>query len=76
MTTVTIDVDVDLDDFDDEDIREEYESRGLGDTPGSIDSVDDIAKIEAIYHLMRMKKSKQAYRLMYDYVRDRLGKAV
>lgn len=69
MASIT--VEVDLDDFDDSELIEEMKARGL-DTPVT----EDREELEAIYHLMRMRKSREAYKRMYNYIRDRLGKAV
>lgn len=73
MPYITVEAHVDLDDFDDEDIRGEYEARGLG---NSCPSTHDSEQLQAIHHAMRMGKAQTAYNLMYDYVRDRLGVAV
>lgn len=68
-----IHVEVDLDEFDDDDIREEYESRGLGDGPSNDERMETLRRI---HQLMRNNKSREAYRLMYDYIRDELGTAI
>lgn len=73
MPYITIEADVDLDDFDDDDIREEYEARGLGDTPSDSERMETLRRI---HQLMLNKKSREAYRLMYDYIRDELGTAI
>lgn len=71
MKTVT--VEVGLDEFDDDDIRQEYEARGLGDTPSNDERM---VTLRRIHQLMLNNKSREAYRLMYDYVRDELGTAI
>lgn len=71
MALVTIDVG--LDEFDDADIQEEYEARGLGDTPSNDERNETLRNIR---QLMLAKKSREAYRLMYDYIRDELGTAI
>jgi hypothetical protein len=76
MPYITVEADVSLDDFSDEDIATEFKDRGLTTDDVLFESMDEKQRLEHIYHLMRLKKSKQAYRLMYDYIRDRLGKAV
>lgn len=48
---------VDLDQFDDDDIAEEYEARGLGLTPGQNDNHGMVEAIKEIYQLRRMGKS-------------------
>lgn len=62
-----------MDDFDDEEIIEEYEARGLGDKPNNSERKERLTKIR---QLMLRNKSKEAYRLMYDYIRDELGTAI
>jgi hypothetical protein len=71
MAMITIDVD--LIDFDDADIIEEYESRGLGDAPS-----DDERKeiLRSIHQLMLHGRNDEAQRMMYDYIRDELGLAI
>jgi hypothetical protein len=71
MTWITIDVD--LDEFDDEAIEAEYNSRGLGDQPSES---EDREELMAIRQLVLNHKSKEAYKLMYDYIRNRLGTAI
>jgi hypothetical protein len=77
--SITIEADVDdvLNQISTNDLLEEVERRGLQ-TPATGPLTDDEAheRLEAIHHLMRMKKSKEAYKLMYNYVRDVLGKAI
>lgn len=74
--TTEVDVDIDFSELDTDDMIEELESRGFNPSDAPMDNLEAKQRLEAIYHLMRMKKSKQAYKLMYDYVRDVLGKAV
>ena len=71
MTWITIDVD--LDEFDDEAIEAEYNSRGLGNQPSES---EDREELMAIRQLVLNHKSKEAYKLMYDYIRNRLGTAI
>ena len=73
MTWITVEVDVDLSEFDDSAIEEEYNSRGLGDQPSES---EDREELMAIRQLVLAKKSKEAYRRMYDYIRNRLGTAI
>ncbi len=77
-TTVTVEVDVDVDfsELDTDDLMEELERRGRNPSNAPMDDYEAKARLEAIYHHMRMRQSKVAYKLMYDYVRDVLGKAV
>jgi hypothetical protein len=73
MASVTVEVDVDLSEFDDDDIEAEYNSRGLGDQPSES---EDREELMAIRQLVLSKKSKAAYKRMYDYIRNRLGTAI
>jgi hypothetical protein len=73
MTWITVEVDVDLSEFDDSAIEEEYNSRGLGDQPSES---DDREELMAIRQLVLNHKSKEAYKRMYDYIRNRLGTAI
>ena len=71
MASVT--VEVDLDDFTDQEIEDEYKERGLG---GTLTPSEDREELMAIRQLVLAKKSKEAYRRMYDYIRNRLGTAI
>ena len=71
--TVTVDVDVDLSDFDDEDIRDEYESRNLGD---SVSSTDELETLTKIWLHDREGRKDEAYALMREYVLNKLGKVI
>jgi hypothetical protein len=71
MTWITIDVD--LDEFDDEAIEAEYNERGLG---NGLTESEDHQELMAIRQLVLNHKSKEAYKLMYDYIRNRLGTAI
>jgi hypothetical protein len=73
MTWITVEVDVDLSEFDDSAIEEEYNERGLGNNPSAS---DDRAELMEIRQLVLTKKSKEAYRRMYEYIRNRLGTAI
>jgi hypothetical protein len=73
MTTITVEVDVDLSEFDDDDIEAEYNSRGLGDQPSES---EDRGELMAIRQLVLTHKSKEAYKRMYEYIRNRLGTAI
>jgi hypothetical protein len=73
MTWITVEVDVDLSEFDNSAIEEEYKDRGLGDHPSES---GDRAELMAIRQLVLNHKSKEAYKLMYDYIRNRLGTAI
>jgi hypothetical protein len=73
MTWITVEVDVDLSEFDDSAIEEEYNDRGLGDQPSES---EDRAELMAIRQLVLADKRDEAYRRMYDYIRNRLGTAI
>jgi hypothetical protein len=73
MTWITVEVDVDLSEFSDSDIEAEYNSRGLGDQPTES---EDREELMAIRQLVLSHKSKEAYKRMYDYIRNRLGTAI
>ena len=65
---------VGLDQFDDDDIREEYESRGLGnDTNGGWDDHEMLTKI---WVHDREGRKEEAYALMREYVLEKLNKVV
>ena len=78
MSYISISADVDdvLEQIDDEDLVHEVQERGLKVSEDYMTKDDAKEQLEAIYHLMRLHKSREAYKLMYNYVRDVLGKAV
>ena len=73
MTWITVEVDVDLSEFNDSDIEDEYNKRGLGNQPSES---EDKQELMAIRQLVLTKKSKEAYKRMYEYIRNRLGTAI
>ena len=73
MTWITVEVDVDLSEFDDSAIETEYNERGLGDQPSES---EDREELMAIRQLVLNHKSKEAYKRMYEYIRNRLGTAI
>lgn len=64
---------VDLDQFDDDDIREEYESRGLG---SDYNELDDKEMLTRIWIHDREGRKEEAYALMREYVLDKLNKVI
>jgi hypothetical protein len=72
MTWMTVEVDVDLTEVNDSAIEEEYNSRGLGNQP----TASDREELMALRQLVLNRKSTEAYKLMYDYIRNRLGTAI
>ena len=73
MTCISVEVDVDLSEFSDSDIEAEYNERGLGWSPSES---EDKQELMAIRQLVLTKKSKEAYKRMYEYIRNRLGTAI
>lgn len=74
--TVSVDADEVFEQIDDEDLVREVEERGLKIGTNYLSKDEQQQELEAIYHLMRMKKSREAYKSMYNFIRDVLGKAV
>jgi hypothetical protein len=74
MPVISVDVDVELGDFDTEDLIDELENRGKHD-PNTL-TLEDRTELEAIHHLSRMRRHNDAYKRMYNYIRDKLGKAI
>ena len=66
-------IEVGLDQFDDEDIREEYESRGLGDDDREFDEQEVLTKI---WIADREGRKEEAYALMREYVLNKLNKVI
>ena len=64
---------VELEDFDDDDIREEYESRNLGDDGDGFTGKEKLTKI---WLADREGRKDEAYALMREYVLDKLNKVV
>ena len=77
MASRTITIDVYLDDFDDEDIRDEYESRGLEDfTPSFSDtsSVNVTSDIEEMFYAFRLGREERAIELARKIAQDVTGR--
>ena len=72
--TAEVDVEVDLDEIDDEDIIEEYNSRGLAD--GDRYGDDDKETLTKIWIHDREGRKEEAYALMREYVLEKLNKVV
>lgn len=62
---------VDLDQFDDEDIREEYEARGLGDGEW-----DEHVEMERVHRLHHQGKVDEAYAILWKMCLIKLNKIV
>lgn len=75
MVWVNTDVEVDLCDIDDEDIRDEYNSRNLGGTDG-YSGWDDHEMLTKIWLHDREGRKEEAYALMREYVLEKLNKVV
>jgi hypothetical protein len=65
---ITTDVEVDLGDFDDDDIAEEYETRGLG----GESSVRDL--IEEMFYAFKLGKQDRAVELAREIAQNATGK--
>ena len=70
MTFIT--VDVDLSEFDDDEIKEEYNERGLG----PFNKFDDQETLTKIWLHDREGRKEEAYALMREYVLDKLNKVL
>ena len=73
MVWVTTEVDVDLDCFDDDDIRDEYEARGLGEVQ---DNVADMEQLTKAWIADREGRKDEAYALLREYMLEKLNKVV
>ena len=71
---VAVYVDVDLEDFDDEDIKAEYESRGLDDSRA--DSWDELAEMTKAYQLHHAGKKDEAYEILWQHCLIKLNRIV
>ena len=70
---VEVEVDVDLDDFDDSDLLEECNRRGI--TP-IITSDDNTQTLEAIVQALQMQKTDYAMRMLEELVYNCTGRIV
>ena len=66
-------VHVDLDDFDDDDIREEYESRNLGTDDYGFTDNEVLTKA---WRADREGRKEEAYAILREYMLDKLNKVV
>ena len=76
MVTVTVDVDVDMSDFDDEDLKDELESRGFTVNDESTSSWDELAELNKAYQLHHDGKKDLAYEILWEMCLERLNKVV
>ncbi len=69
---------VDLEQFDDDDIRDEYHARNLGDNDpdAHLVSIDDMETLTRIWIHDREGRKDEAYTLMREYVLEKLNKVV
>ncbi len=69
---------VDLEQFDDDDIRDEYHARNLGDNDpqAHLVSIDDMEILTRIWIHDREGRKDEAYTLMREYVLEKLNKVV
>ena len=73
MPTVTVDVDVELCDYDDEDIKDEYERRNLG---GLAEDWDEHVELEKCHRLHHQGKIDEAYAVLWKMCLIKLNKIV
>lgn len=73
MPTVTVDVEVELDDYDDEDIKDEYERRNLG---GLAEDWDEHVELERAYALEWAGKRAEAFEILWKMCLIKLNKVV
>jgi hypothetical protein len=69
---VWVNIEVDLDEISDEDIKDEYESRNLGNDAGWTDH----EMLTKIWVHDREGRKDEAYALMREYVLEKLNKVV
>lgn len=74
--TTEVEVEVDMDEFDDEVIREEYESRGLGDAQSDEVLLEQQAQLLKAYQLHHDGKKDLAYEILWEFCLDKLNKVV
>ena len=67
---------VDLEQFDDEDIRDEYHARGLGDDDPLVATLDERETLTKIWLADREGRKDEAYALMREFVLEKLNKVV
>lgn len=75
----TVYVDVGLEQFDDDEIREEYEERGLGRLANSEPSMSTFEEAQVLTKIWihdREGRKDEAYTLMREYVLNKLNKVV
>jgi hypothetical protein len=65
---ITTDVEVDLSDFDDDDIAEEYESRGLGGEGAVRDTIQEM------FYAFKLGKEDRAIELARQIAQDAMGR--
>jgi hypothetical protein len=73
MPTVTVDVEVELDNYDDEDIKDEYERRNLG---GLAEDWDEHVELEKAHRLHHQGKNIEAYDILWKMCLIKLNKIV
>ena len=73
MPTVTVDVEVELDNYDDEDIKDEYERRNLG---GLAEDWDEHVELEKAHRLHHQGKKDEAYAILWKMCLVKLNKIV
>jgi hypothetical protein len=75
--TVTVDVEVDIDDFDDDDIRDEYDRRFSGKSQSPRDPVEfERSDLQGLRMLMLSGKHQKAIERFAELLLDALGTAI
>lgn len=71
MRTKYVEVEFDVTEWDDDELLEEVEARGLTITGNSTDET-----LRTIHQLIKFGKKDEAYEAMYSYIKDKLGVAI
>jgi hypothetical protein len=71
--TTEVDVEVEIDEFEDEDIKDEYERRNLG---GAAENWDEREELEKAYMLHHQGKKDVAYEILWEMCLIKLNKIV
>lgn len=71
MRTKYVEVEFDVTEWDDDELLDEVEARGLTITGNSKDET-----LRTIHQLIKFGKKDEAYEAMYSYIKDELGVAI
>lgn len=69
--TITVDVEVDLDDFDDDDLIDELESRGI--SHGCVSAEHALSTLSELHYALKFGLNDRALEVARRYVNDQLG---